>query len=348
MAEVPPGFWTVLAFVAGSAVGSFLNVVIYRLPRGESLVSPGSRCPQCGHALRAFENVPIVSFLALRARCSQCRQPISWRYPLVEAATGALFAVIVAHFGAGWQALVYCLFTAALVAALFIDLELYIIPDELTAFALALAVVYDVTMVAGGDAAHALWWGWLPRSIGGAVVCAAAFVAIQLIGLALFRKDSMGDGDVKLGRAIGAMLPLGAAFVSFALAIALGAVVGTAIVVQRLLTGRARADADAGGMEAEPEPDATPFREVLACGAAYVFFVDLIAMVAAKAGAGWARRMLQSDGEAPLEVDDGFRPGLTHVPFGPYMVVGALLAMFVGSDLLDWYLNWAFPAPPGL
>ena len=349
MAEVPPALWTAFAFVVGAAIGSFLNVVVYRLPRGQSLVSPGSRCPHCGHALGAFENVPLLGFLWLRARCRHCGAPISWRYPLLEALTAALFAVVVGTFGADWLSVAYCLFGAALLVAFFVDLELFIIPDEVNAFALAVGVAYDVGRLAAGDPAHAAWGGWLPRSIGGAVVCACFFVVIQVIGLVLFKKEAMGDGDVKLARAIGAMLPLGAAFVSFALAIALGAVIGTVIVVWRRVAAQAHGSATEGEVEEDAgEPAPPSLGEVLLNGLAYILFFDLLVTVAARAGAGWARRMMHGEAGPTLEVEDDFRPGLTHIPFGPYMVVGALLSIFVGNSLLRWYLQWALPGPSGM
>ncbi len=135
----------VFAFVLGTVVGSFLNVVVWRLPRGESLIRPGSHCPRCGHAIRPWENIPILSWLALRARCSQCRQPISVRYPLVELANGLLYLALwwrLWHSGAPLCALWGYLFLgSALLAASLIDAEHFLIPDAITGVGMAAAAV---------------------------------------------------------------------------------------------------------------------------------------------------------------------------------------------------------------
>jgi leader peptidase (prepilin peptidase)/N-methyltransferase len=128
--------FSAFVFVLGTVVGSFLNVVVWRLPRGESLSHPGSHCPKCGHAIRPWENIPIVSWLALRARCSQCRLPISMRYPLVELANGLLFLVLWWRL---WQSSMplsslwgYLFLGSALLAASLIDIEHFLIPDAIT------------------------------------------------------------------------------------------------------------------------------------------------------------------------------------------------------------------------
>lgn len=150
--------FSVFVFVLGTVIGSFLNVVVWRLPRGESLSHPGSHCPKCGHAIPPWENIPIVSWLALRARCSQCRLPISVRYPLVELANGLLFLALWWRL---WQspqplsALWGCLFLgSALLAASLIDIEHFLIPDAITftgmGVAALLALVFPETHLGTG------------------------------------------------------------------------------------------------------------------------------------------------------------------------------------------------------
>src|SRR6185503_18556905 len=120
------------AALVGLIVGSYLNVVIHRLPREESTVLPRSRCPRCGAPVRARDNLPLISFLLLRGRCRECKAPISWRYPLVEAATGALFVACLESFGLTWQAAAAAAFGAALIALAGIDLEHFLLPDAIT------------------------------------------------------------------------------------------------------------------------------------------------------------------------------------------------------------------------
>ncbi len=342
MPDVPISFWGTLSVVFGAIVGSFLNVVIWRLPRGQSLLFPGSHCPKCESSLSAIDNVPLLSYVLLGAKCRRCRQPISWRYPAVELLTACLFLSLTLRLGATASAVAYCLFFAALVAALFIDLELFLIPDELNAFALLVGVGLDVWAIAAGDPAHSLLWGWMPRCVLGALVCTGVFVAIQVLGFLLFRKEAMGDGDVKLARAIGALLPLSQALVSFLLAIAVGAVIGVLKLAWLRLRDGAAPSAPAEAVEPEAE-DEEPFGigNLLAGGLYYLVGLDLVALVAEK-----VKRRPAGQAEAPIE--DDFEAGPMHLPFGPFMVVGALLAVFVGDALITWYLVWAHLAPtPG-
>jgi leader peptidase (prepilin peptidase)/N-methyltransferase len=130
-----------IAFAFGLVVGSFLNVVIHRLPRGESIVWPGSRCPRCGRAIRAHENIPLVSYLLLRGRCRGCNAQISLRYPAIELLTGILFAAISLEMGPRIGTGLWCGFAATLVAAAAIDAEHRIIPDEISLGGLAAGVV---------------------------------------------------------------------------------------------------------------------------------------------------------------------------------------------------------------
>lgn len=146
--SMPAIFWAIVFFVFGAVVGSFLNVCIYRMPRGESIITPPSHCPKCGYAIPWYLNIPLVTWLVLRGQCANCRESISIRYYLVELLTAAMFwgAWVVAGRTSIWLALVYAIFFAGLIVATFVDLEHYIIPDEITlggtvaGFLLSLAV----------------------------------------------------------------------------------------------------------------------------------------------------------------------------------------------------------------
>ena len=331
----------IYTFLMGTIIGSFLNVVIWRLPRKQSLVQPASHCPNCNRPLSAWENVPLFSFLLLRAKCRTCKAPITWRYFGVELFTGLAFLALFLHFGTPVDTIAYCLFMAALISAFFIDLELFIIPDEINTFALLVGIGRDVWGILAGDPSHALLWGWLPRSIFGAMVCAGIFVLIQIIGQALFRKDAMGDGDVKLARAIGALLPLKLALSSFLMAIAIGAVVGCGLIALHAMR-RPKADEP----EAEDEEDeeltaATPFTEVLLFGLIYITFADLFIWLGSALRIPAAVRLMGEADTETVDEDDDFHPGPTHVPFGPFMAIGAFLAVFVGQRLIDWYMSWS-------
>ncbi|MHB0999318.1 MAG: prepilin peptidase [Armatimonadota bacterium] len=234
-----------LAFVFGIVVGSFLNVCIWRLPRDESIVKPGSHCPNCNTLLRAWDLVPLFSFLAQRCRCRYCGTRITWRYFLVELLTGVFFALVSLKFGLGLDFAVYALFGASLIAILFIDLEHYIIPDQLSFFGIAIGVGRDIAGIIIGDR-HAYnipipGLGFdipLPQSIVAAIVCGGVFLAIAIVSYYIYKKEGIGGGDVKLAAAVGANLMIGQAMLSFFFAVALGSVIGIALIMRKKKTGK--------------------------------------------------------------------------------------------------------------
>lgn len=211
------------AAVIGLVVGSFVNVVIYRLPRGESLVHPGSHCPSCGGTVRAYDNVPLVSWVALRGRCRTCRTRISARYPAVEAITSALFAAAAIRFGVVAELGAYLVLFAALVAVAAVDLEHYIVPRKIIYVAAALAAPFLVVqVVVGGDPG---------RLVDAAIAGAASFAVLGLVHMV--QPEGMGFGDVRLAGLDGALLGflgLGEAAVGLFLGVAAGALAGVVLV----------------------------------------------------------------------------------------------------------------------
>jgi leader peptidase (prepilin peptidase)/N-methyltransferase len=183
-------------FAAGAVFGSFLNVVIHRMPRGRSVVRPPSACPACGTPVRPFDNVPILSYLLLRGRCRECGVRISPRYLAVEILAGALPLILILRYGLGWDFVVYLGLSYALLVTSFIDLDLRIIPDRITLPGLAIALV--VAPLSGVTSV----WG----SIGGALLAGGALYIVGLLGALAFKKESMGGGDIKLAAMIGAVL----------------------------------------------------------------------------------------------------------------------------------------------
>lgn len=240
------------AFVGGLIVGSFLNVVIARVPQGGSVAAGRSQCPSCGATIRARDNIPVLSWLLLRGRCRDCGAPISRRYPLVEAGTGALYALTVAvHYDDTTLLVLGLVMVTFLIPITAIDLERQLIPNRLTLPAAILAVVLGTALDLDGE---------LERLIAGAG--AALFLGLP----ALLNPKGMGMGDAKLAGVMGLYL---------------GAPVAPALLIG-LVTG-------------------------------VVAGVVIIAMV----GMGEGRR--------------------TRIPFGPFLSFGAVVAMFVGQDMVDWY-----------
>lgn len=212
----------VAAFVAllGCAIGSFLNVCIYRLPRDLSVVSPPSSCPGCGERIRWYHNVPVLSWVALGGRCASCRAPISVRYPIVEALTGAVFLVHVLVLGLDPILPVRLAFAAAMIVLFAIDLEHQILPDVITLPGIALGFI-------------ASWWlppGWLSSLVGilvgGGLPWALAEVYVRVRGV-----EGLGFGDVKMLAMIGAVLGWPLMLLTLLAASLLGALFGGALIL---------------------------------------------------------------------------------------------------------------------
>lgn len=186
--------------VLGLAIGSFLNVVVWRLPRGESLSRPPSACPKCGHEIRARDNVPVLSWLLLRGRCRDCGEPISKRYPLVELGTAAAFVLVTVWAAvqpAGfWLLPAYLYFTAVSIALALIDLDTRTLPNRIVVPSLLIApVLLAAASVGTGD-----WWSLLWAVVGG-----AALFTFYLVLVVAYPKG-MGFGDVKLAALVGLYL----------------------------------------------------------------------------------------------------------------------------------------------
>lgn len=192
----------VVAF--GACIGSFLNVCIYRLPREQSVVSPGSRCPHCARPIAGYDNIPLVSFLLLRGACRRCHKPISWRYPLIELVTGMALAGVVFKFGFGALSAAYGAFICALIAASIIDLEFQIIPDEISLGGLVVGLGLSILVPSLHGTSSRLWA--LASSVIGLLVGGGLLYATGLLGDFLFRKESMGGGDIKLLAMAGTIL----------------------------------------------------------------------------------------------------------------------------------------------
>lgn len=247
---------TALVAALGLAVGSFLNVVIYRLPRSKSLVTPRSSCPGCGALIRWYQNVPLLSYIFLRGRCRGCVARISPRYPLVELLTAVLFLVFFWRYGISVATAGFWFFSACLVAVFFIDLEHTIIPDKITlpgvAIGLMLAAVSDHLDFVS--------------SILGVFAGGGSFLLVGWLGAKMFKKESLGGGDVKLAAMMGAFIGPARIFLVFVFSAVLGLLVS---VVVLMISARFRRE-----------------------------------------------RML---------------------PFGPFLVLAALLVVFYGQEMIDWY-----------
>lgn len=244
-------------FLFGLILGSFINVCIYRLPRGESVAYPASHCPVCQTAIRAHQNIPVISFILLGGRCGTCGIQISWKYPLVEALHGVAFLFIFQQFGPTLNTLIYCLFFAALVAVTFIDLSHRIVPDQITLPGMVIGVVCASTVLPPG----------MLSSLIGLFAGGGIFYLVAVLSLAILKKEGMGGGDIKLIAMIGAFLGWKGMLLTIFLAACSGSFIGILLI---LAQGRDRA-----------EP----------------------------------------------------------IPFGPFLALGAVVALFWEKNILDWYFS---------
>jgi leader peptidase (prepilin peptidase)/N-methyltransferase len=249
-----------LSFVFGTCIGSFLNVCIYRIPRGLSIVSPGSACPACGQPLPFHANIPVISFLAFRGRCRFCQNPISPQYLVVECLAGGLATLTFFTFGPTPEALVWFTFGSVLVVVSGIDLAFRIIPDRISLPGIAVFGILAWAVL-----------GRSPAAIGAGILTGGGILYGVALAYYLIRKtEGMGGGDIKLLAMIGAATGVtGVLFTLFA-----GSVLGT--------------------------------------------------------GAGIAKMIRHRDPDRQMQI-----------PFGPFLSAGALLYVFFGETVIDWYFFWA-------
>jgi leader peptidase (prepilin peptidase)/N-methyltransferase len=206
----------------GLAIGSFLNVVIYRAPRENLKIRSGrSRCPNCEHQLRWYHNIPLFSYLALRGKCAFCAERIPLRYPLVELLTAGFYLFFFWQFGWSLQFAIYALIVSSLLAIFFIDLEFQIIPDLITLPGIVVGLA--VSFLPGG-------LGILQALIG-LVVGGGSLYLVAILGDFLFKKESMGGGDIKLAAMLGAFLGWQKVLFIFIASAVIGLVVSVALMV---------------------------------------------------------------------------------------------------------------------
>jgi leader peptidase (prepilin peptidase)/N-methyltransferase len=273
---MPHWFVPTVAALFGAVIGSFLNVVVHRLPAGASLVSPGSRCPRCGAPIRPWHNITVLGWLMLRGRCHDCREAISPRYPLVELANALLWAALALRFGPGVALFVFAALCSALLTVTLIDVDHWIIPDVITLPGIAIGLVASFFLPPRGSLVAAVLHHRLGLDRLPGFLATPGFwdsLAAVLIGGGLFylvavvSRGGMGGGDIKLVAMMGSFLGLR----DLGVAVFVGLIAGSAVGIALMIAGRkTRKDA---------------------------------------------------------------------IPFGPFLALGGICAVFWGRALVDWYLN---------
>ena len=222
--------WVLIIFVfaMGAAIGSFLNVCIYRLPQDLSIAAPRSFCPACRTPIRAYDNIPIFSFLLLGGKCRKCRVPISWRYPLVEALTGGLALALFLKLALTFSFFCYFCFAAALVVITFIDLDHRLIPDAISLPGILIGFLLSFLAVTPG-----VW-----NSLLGIVIGGGSLYLVAVVYEFVTKREGMGGGDVKLLAMIGAWLGWKAVLFTLFFSSLTGSLVGGALMVARKEDGK--------------------------------------------------------------------------------------------------------------
>ena len=218
------GVNVILIFILGLIAGSFSNVCIYRIPRNESIIYPGSHCPKCSTTLRPKDNIPLLSYIILKGRCRNCGSRISIQYPVVELLTGLIYIFIFLIYGLTLQSLIYIILSSALIIIAFIDLNKQVIPEviSLPGMVIGLILSFFVPYISFINSA-------LGIVIGGGII-----LVIRLAGSLIFKKESMGIGDIELAAMIGAFLGWRYIIISLFLGFFLGAVAGIFLILSKI------------------------------------------------------------------------------------------------------------------
>lgn len=348
---IVPGFFTFILVALGLIIGSFLNVVIARVPMDQSIVHPGSRCPKCGNPIAWYDNIPVLSWLLLRGRCRKCKAPISPRYPLVELLTGLLFLACLRKFGWTYPLVPALVMVTLLIPLTFIDLDHWLLPFSITVPGIVLSVLTAIPMGLEHlrDAALGAAGGFI------------AFWALEWVGELLFRKEALGGGDKYLLALLGGFLGPRALLLIIFLSSFQGALVGAVLLLLRGRAGPAPAEEPEPGksdMPAAKPPDAATPAEVKppetapAAGATPAQPNAPTTPSAASSPAPDApppaeAKTDKSGKEGGEDEEEEFWvPGPTNLPFGPWLALAGLEILLIGdwlSSLFPPNLAWMLP-----
>jgi len=220
----------IIVFIFGLLVGSFLNVCIYRLPREKSVVKPRSFCPQCKKTIRWYDNVPLLSYIILGGKCRYCKAKISLQYFIVELITGLFFLLFYYYLGLSLPFVIYLVFVCGLIVATFVDFNFRIIPDEISVGGIVLGLIISLAFPQLHNTQNHLLG--LYRSFLGVIIGGGIIWLTGIIGDFIFKKETMGGGDVKLLAMIGAFLGWPLAVLTFFLAPLVGSIIGIIIWIK--------------------------------------------------------------------------------------------------------------------
>ncbi|MEH1889173.1 MAG: A24 family peptidase [Nostoc sp.] len=263
---------SVMVFALGASIGSFINVIVYRLPAGLSILWPPSRCPHCLNQLKAYDNVPVFGWISLRGRCRYCKSKIYVRYPVVEGVTGIIFLLVFLVFQVSTLTIGYWAFCSWLLALSLIDLDTMTLPNRLTQSGLVVGILFQMVVGFLPEASSVTLVNHLMMAIVGAVLGLWLFDAIAILGSIAFGKAAMGAGDAKLAAMMGAWLGWKYLLLASFIACVLGALVGSGVIMRRRIRGASRREAPTQETSRQRLGQKMPFGPFLALGSVITLF----------------------------------------------------------------------------
>ena len=299
-------------FILGAMVGSFLNVVIARLPAGESVVRPRSKCPKCGDMIPFWLNIPILSWLILRGKCRACKTPISLRYPVVELLTAILFTACGSKFGVSWATLSGVILCGMLVAITFIDIDIWEIPDEISLPGILIGCILRPI---------AFEVPWYDGILGAAM--GAGFLWLIRFGFYLLRGvEGMGMGDIKLIGTIGAFVgPIGLVPTILVSSVS-GTIIGIIVLLFSKQSEEEKDEAETSTLQSHDREDLSPLDDETSSSA-----IDEANEMAS----------VPQNGE---EEEEEWVPPKNAVPFGPFLSLGAIATFLMADDFRRLFLSF--------
>ena len=263
---------SVMVFALGASIGSFINVIVYRLPAGLSILWPPSRCPHCLNQLKAYDNVPVFAWISLRGRCRYCKSKISVRYPVIEGVTGIIFLLVFLVFQVSTLTIGYWAFCSWLLALSLIDLDTMTLPNPLTQSGLVVGILFQMVVGFLPEASSVTLVNHLMMAIVGAVLGLWLFDAIAILGSIAFGKAAMGAGDAKLAAMMGAWLGWKYLLLASFIACVLGALVGSGVIMRKRIRKASRREALTQDTSRQRLGQKMPFGPFLALGSVITLF----------------------------------------------------------------------------
>ncbi len=364
--------FTIIAGMFGAVFGSFCNVCIYRFPKGESILRPGSHCPKCQHPIAWYDNIPVFSWLILRGKCRYCKASISIQYPLVELLTAILFMIVYLKFRFSLATIVYCLFSVGLVVVVIQDLQTWTIPDEVTLTGIVLGI--GISLLGMFFSKQGLLVQHPLEAIDGVALGTLLICLMDLIVILLLKKPGMGFGDVKLLSMLGAFLGWQGVLGSLMIGSMMGSIVGFFIIGYYRLFQKEDTPSETEEMEGDSndyypiEPitglflglssiylivrvilfltlyksDRLPVEIVRGFSYLIIAFLLFSLLIALLSIWVWRKQYGKTTSKAKVNEDEEeieISLQAHYIPFGPYLSLGGFIFLLFGPELISKYIK---------